>query len=274
MRVAFCFLTRGDLLQPALWQAFFAAAPREQYSIYSHPKEPDQVTSGVLAGTVIDERVPTRYGDISLVKASLNLFTAAYQDSAENEYFVLVSESTIPIVTFQYFHAGLQVCHPRSLIGYRVPEESEEHYWRLYTVKRRTVFERAFFYHHQWVILHRRHVELLLDHPALDLFSYMRAPDEHYFMNVLVHLQNVPGSEILNLNATFVNWQEKQEKRHFDLVSGLVQGFSQHPKTYTHISAQDLSTAWAQNCWMLRKTAPECDCKLVLEHLTREQLAA
>jgi hypothetical protein len=274
MRVAFCFLTRGDLLQPAVWETFFAGADREQHAVYSHPKEPVAVTSPVLGGTAIPERVPTRYGDVSLVKATLNLFTHAYHDSAENEYFVLLSESTIPIVPFSYFLAGLQVCRPRSVIRYKIPNETEEHHARLYTVKRRALFEPGFFYHHQWVILHRRHVALLLDHPGLDLFQYMFAPDEHYFMNVLVHLHGVQGSEILNINTTFVNWMEREQKTHRDPATGLIQGHSLHPKTYSRISPADLALAREQNCWFFRKVAAECDCTLVIDELKRQPMAA
>src|SRR5215469_6735845 len=120
MKLAFCFLTRGDLLQEKTWQAFFARASCQNYNLYCHPKEPALVTGPVLRNRIIKNLVPTQYLHVSIVKAILNLFIEAYRDDLKNEYFLLISESTIPIVPFSHLYDHLCKQSFRSLIGYRV----------------------------------------------------------------------------------------------------------------------------------------------------------
>ena len=264
LKVAFCFLTLADLHQQDIWRRYFSSALPEQYSIYCHPKQPEQVAGSLLKGGIIDETVPTHHGGVSLVQASLNLFLQAYKD-VENEYFVLSSESTIPITSFDQLLAGLERCRSRSIFSYRVAPPESEHYGRLAAIKQPELFSAAFFHHHQWIILHRRHVAMLLDRPGLALFSDMFAPDEHYFMNALVHLKGARLDEFVNQRATFVNWQEKEFRERRDPATEELVARTVHPKTYHQLSVADL--AQADGCWFFRKVSAACDCTLVSERL-------
>lgn len=270
-KVAFCFLTTTDLHQQDIWRRYFFSAYAEQYSIYCHPTQPEQVTDSLLKGNIIDKTVPTRHGDASLVQASLNLFLQAYNDP-ENEYFILLSESTIPIVSFNQFIASLKRCRSRSIFSYRVAPPESEHYGRLADIKQPELFSASFLHHHRWVILHRRHLAMLLDRPGLSLFSNMFAPDEHYFMNALVHLKGVRLDEFVNQHATFVNWHEKEIKECWNPTTGKLVARTVHPKTYHQLSSADL--AQADGCWFFSKVSPDCDCALVSERLGLEAAAA
>jgi hypothetical protein len=267
MKIAFCFLTRRNLLQEKIWQAFFARASSQNYNLYCHPKEPALVTGPVLRNRMIKNLVPTQHGQVSIVKATLNLFIEAYRDDLDNEYFLLISESTIPIVSFSYLYDHFWQQSPRSLIGYSVPPPETEHYRRLFTVREFVRFARAFFHHHQWIILHRRHVSILLDHPGLTLFSNVFAPDEHYFMNVLVHLRGVSLCQFANHCPTFANWRDKEIKQYYDRATGQLIGQTIHPKTYYQLSKADIDQAVDANYWFFRKVDTTCDCSLVMRLL-------
>jgi hypothetical protein len=264
VKLAFCFLTRGDLLQPQLWEAFFGTAPADRYSLYCHPKEPGQVTGRLLADRIIVEHLPTLHGHISLVEASLALFEAAFAD-AENEYFILQSESTVPIVPFSRVWDGLAGAGGRSLIPYWFPEQDTESYARLRSVQNAHLFETPFFKHSQWVVLHRRHVALLLDRAYLSWFEAMFAPDEHYFMNVLAHLKGVPPEEVEAQWTAHVNWQDREVKVYLNAETGEFIRYTSHPKTYEALTAADLAAA-APN-WFFRKVSAETDCSLALEQI-------
>src|SRR5262249_52461715 len=147
------------------------------------------VKSHFLAGRIISERVSTRHAHISIVDATLALFAAAYCDDAENQYFILLSESTIPIVPFAAICSELARCESRSLIPFSVPPPGTEHHARLQTIANNAIFAKAFYLHDQWIVLHRRHVAALLDRSALAQFARVFAADEHYIMNVLVHVK-------------------------------------------------------------------------------------
>ncbi len=267
MKIAFCFLTRGDLLQQKIWELFFAGAPRERFTIYCHPKEPERVAGALLSGRVVKDRVPTQHGHVSLVQATLNLFAQAYADDPANEYFVLLSESTIPIVPFAQFYDGLVNCQSRSVVSFQVAAPNSEHHQRLSSVRQPELFSSAFFYHEQWVILHRRHVALLRELPGLALFSKAFAPDEHYFMNTLVHLKGAPLDQFANQRATFVNWREREIRTYTNKHTGAFVGRTVHPKTYRQLSAADLEEARRDGCWFFRKVDADCDCAAVWPRL-------
>lgn len=270
MKIAFCFLTRSDLLQPNVWKAFFAAAEQEKYTIYCHPKDAEDVTAPILSGRIINDRVATQHGHVSLVKATLNLFSQAYDDAEDNQYFILLSESTIPIVSFNEIYENAKRCQSRSVVSYRVAPPNSEHHQRLSAVSQPALFSSAFFHHEQWVILHRRHVSMLLAHPSLALFSRVFAADEHYFMNVLVHLKGASLDQFINRRATFVNWRDWEQRTYTNVATGKVMGHTIHPKTYFRLSPADIAEADNERCWFFRKVDAKCDCTLVLPRLGSE----
>ena len=265
MKIAFCFLTQSDVLHPGIWRAFFADAPADRFNIYCHAKTPGGITGSFLAGKIIREYVPTQHGHISIVAASLALFDAAFADDAENAYFILLSESTIPIVPFAVIRDELALCDARSLVSFSVPPPRSEHHARLEAVANNEIFTRAFYAHDQWVVLHRRHVEALRGRSYLTRFAQVFAADEHYFMNVLVNAQHVPLDQFINRRTTFVNWQEREIRRRIHRETGRILSETVHPKTYRSLSAADLETA--EDAWFFRKVAASCDCDVVLERL-------
>lgn len=267
MKIAFCFLTRGDLLQPKVWDAFFAAAPTKYYNVYCHPKYPATICSPYLRGRVIPRLVETRHGHVSLVQASINLFAHAHDVDPDNTYCILLSESTVPIVPFTAVYEALARLRPLSLIPYQVPAPGSEHHQRLGAVRQRERFSSAFFLHDQWVVLHRRHVALLRKAPGLELFANVFAADEHYFMNVLVHENGIPLREFVNRRTTFVNWNEREIRTYTQPTTGRVVGRTVHPKTYRALSSTEVAAARKQGCWFFRKVDSTCDCAFLLPSL-------
>ena len=108
---------------------------------------------------------------------------------------------------------------------------------------------------------------MLMDLPGLALFSQAFAPDEHYFMNTLVHLKGTSLDEFANQRATFVNWREREIRTYTNRQTGEIVGRTVHPKTYNRLSAADLDEARKDNCWFFRKVGAECDCAAVWPHL-------
>jgi hypothetical protein len=288
MKVAFCFLTLDDVYHPGIWEQFFSAAPPEHRTLYCHPKVPDRVVSPLLKDRIIAESIETSHGHISQVEAVLAMFRAAYHDDPDNEYFVLLSESTIPIVPFAQIRAELAQSGLRSLIPYWVPPVNSEHHQRLRRVSNPGLFAKAFYWHDNWVVLHRRHVAALLERSFFSLFERVFGADEHYFMNTLVHLLGVSTDEVISRKTTFVNWRDAERRINTDARTAQImlhnwenpemeKAFlanpdkvratirTTHPKTYTVLSAADL--AEARGTWFFRKVAAACNLDLVLPRL-------
>ena len=268
MKIAFCFLTRANLHQPRLWENFFSQS-KGRHTVYCHPKFPENVTDLLLTDRIIQNRVPTEYAHVSLVVASISMFLTAYADCDENEYFVLASESTIPIVPFDLIYQELLRANGRSLIRYYLPEPGTELHGRLQErlsmIEPPSLFSSPSYAHSQWFALHRSHVALLRDYPAIEAFMKVYAADEHYFMNTLVHLKGRPLGEFANKATTFANFREPEVKRYSvpNTKQELVSIETFQPRTYEHISAADLSEAKATGAWFFRKVTEQCDCSIV-----------
>lgn len=201
------------------------------------------------------------------------MFLTAYADCDENEYFVLASESTIPIVPFELIYQELLQANGRSLIRYYVSEAGTELHERLHErlsmIEPPSLFPSPLYAHSQWLVLHRSHVALLWDYPAIEAFMKVFAADEHYFMNTLVHLKNRPIGEFVNRATTFANFEEPEVKRYSvpNVKQQLVSVETFQPKTYEDISAADLAKAKATGAWFFRKVTEQCDCSIVEPHL-------
>lgn len=266
MKIAFCFLTRADLLQPRPWVRFFAAADRSRFNIYCHPKSPEAIADGPLRGSVIANRVPTRHGGVSIVAATLNLFSAALRADPDNSWFVLLSESAVPIRPFAEVLEDCSRLGSASAIKYRRPAPGSEHEKRLLRLPRPDIFRGVWFHHDQWIVLSRRHVALLRDGARLQEFQKVFAPDEHFFMSALVGLKGVPAAEIRNRRTTFVNWTDREVRQRAEPDTGAA-ARTTHPKTYETITAADIEQARADGCWFFRKVSAACDCTPVLNYL-------
>ncbi|KAL2237070.1 uncharacterized protein LOC105164695 [Sesamum indicum] len=99
-KIAFMFLTKGQLPLAPLWERFFKGH-EGQYSIYIHSLpsfEADFPSSSVFYKRQIPSQV-SEWGKMSMVDAERRLLANALLDIS-NEWFVLLSESCIPLYNF------------------------------------------------------------------------------------------------------------------------------------------------------------------------------
>lgn len=262
-KVAFCFLTLDNLNQSQLWEKFFSLNDRDRYNIYTHAKFPEKVSSPLLKDTFIGKYIPTNHGDFSLLYAAIAMFTHAFLADTENDYFILLSESAVPLVDFSHIWIVLEGSEQNSYFDYYVTQPETEHRGRLRFVKDAHNYP-TFFWHEFWCVLSRKHFERLIFCNKIYDFLQIYTPEEHYFLNVLHHIEGVPLSEIRNAKTTFVNWNEREIRRVQD-PSGKIIRQSVHPKTYTTLMADDLAAARAFDSWFMRKISPLCDVQLLVD---------
>lgn len=266
MKLAFLFLTQDDHNQGELWEAFFGNLSRERYSIFCHPKFPDRVTQPFLRDNIIPETINTGHADISLVRATILLLTRAFMDP-QNNFFILLSESCIPLFGIDQILKGLSRSG-KSLISYEAGVPGELRTTRCLQLRDPSFLaSNRFAKQHQWMALHRPLVEIILQHDFTDVFEKMYAPDEHYFINLLIKLNLPLDNLIANQQVTFVNWQELEtEKVSTRDSEGRTITLSRiRPKTYQHLSTTDIVAARKMGCLFFRKVSPSCD----VSYLTR-----
>jgi hypothetical protein len=183
--------------------------------------------------------IPTAWGTISLVKATLYLLKVALRDKRVKK-FVLVSETCIPVWSFESIYKKLiegdgnksrvQWCYGKnadrlniiSTAGYKLPIGL----WAKQS---------------QWMTLDRSHVQILFSrqdiHSFLQVFQNCPAADEHFFINFLLYVCKIPVDQFENTYTTYVDWNVRSE----------------HPKLFLEIRKDLIDFARKNNCLFARK---------------------
>jgi hypothetical protein len=168
----------------------------------------------------------------------------------QNEHFIFVSGSCIPLKSFDYTYAYLkpaysyfsmcpkECCFPRS-------DHALSYIDKKYIQKS-----------HQWCILNRKHARLMTEtHDYLEWF--VNIPDEHcYITNLYVHEleHELVLSTDTHADTTFTNWQE----------DGL--------KNYDSISEKELDRLFKSKHLFGRKFNPECNLSTLQVSLSKRQV--
>lgn len=242
MRVALCFLIsnpEGRLHQSEVWRSYFShPSARHHGAVYVHSKHP--VTDPFLLefATILENPiVNTSWGHISIVEATLHLLRSALEDLS-NMYFMLLSESCIPIVDFECLWTFLkEQTVPRSIFnGGKCPWDF---YYRYHDVSPLPdgspyIGWDRFMVQSQWMLLCRDDAQLL-DETRNDTqyFRHMPIPDEHYFINVL----HRNGRAFDYRPLVYMEWRSGQK----------------HPNTFSTITPDLVRTAVSTGAFFLRK---------------------
>lgn len=166
-KIAFLFLTISEINHEQAWINFFRGQ-ENRYSVYIHSKNNFNPLSAFKKNE-ISVKVPTSWEKI--VEAQFALLQAAFQDPL-NEKFVYVSESTIPLQSFEEAYQKL-MNHPHSMFFYEVSPNKERNFKPL---DPKTIYKNS-----TWVVLNRKHVELMLkDREMMPIMANGFIGSEHY----------------------------------------------------------------------------------------------
>ena len=232
-KIALCFLTYENLSQPNIWEDFI----NSKYNIYIHNK---YNFTGTFNKYCIRNKVKTKWGDISLVKATLNLFKEAFEKE-ENEYFILLSDKCIPLYNADTIYNKIKKLDNNLILNYN------QHRHRYDTLYDKTFFNKnEFMKQNQWILLKRNTVKFFIENDYTHIFgnSFM-VPDEHYFINIINKFK-IP---FINRLITYVNWNEKSD----------LKKYKQLPKTYSKLTNKIIENILLKSDYLfMRKIGPEC----------------
>ena len=247
-KIAFCFLTIGNIHQIDLWKKFLKGN-ENKYNIYIHPKEPEKVNNE-WKKYIIKDRIDTKWGDISLVKATLKLFQEAYMND-NNKMFILVSDSCIPIYNFEYIYDNL-INH--QITRYSIRNKNQENMLKpryneiLNNTNNEFLEYNKFKKQSQWCIINRDDIKIMIDknNDYTDLYKNVFAHDEHYFINISEKF-NLKYDD--NKSISFDNWNADE----LDSNSK----YNKLPKTYLNVTINDIEKARNEEALFFRKVVPE-----------------
>ena len=193
-KVAYLFLSYGDVNQAGLWERYFHGH-EDSTVIAVHTADRFETRTPFMKANLIPYWVSTGWGTLGLVIAQIELIRYALRDP-HVERLCLCSGSCVPIKTYQTTYDMLFE-HDMSWIGLYKQYQSR-------MAKVTHLDFSSFRKHSQWVMLTRKHASMLVRFNYLSDFARCIIPDEHYVGSVLVHL----GEEgnILHREQTVVNW--------------------------------------------------------------------
>lgn len=248
-KIAFCFLTYGQPKHPEIWKKFFNNNS-DKYSLYLHPKYLSKVSDPFFKKRIIKNRIPTQWGDVSLVKATLNLFSEAYKDT-RNKKFVLLSDSCLPLYNFEYIYQKL-IGNSNNLtyihhLGWETEAMKYDRYQKL--ENKEQIRLKHFRKQSQWMILDRNDYNFLIKNGNLDDYQKMFAPDEQYFINLFDQYHRKYKNQV----TTYVNWDNQ----------------SQSPKEYAILDIETITRARQRGAFFIRKIKKEA--QISLEYLFEDK---
>ena len=242
-KIAFLFLVRGPLPLRPLWE-WFLQGQQERASVYVHASLHNyrlNVSRGSafwgsqVAGTKVE------WGDMNMVRATRRLLASALEDPS-NQRFVLVSESCIPIRSFDFIHSYLFAGNRSFLTTHPVLDQWRYPmpylFWK--GMDQKLVPPENFRKGSQWFALTRQHaVAIVKDETYYQEFARSGAdiPDESYIQTIIPML--FPASSIEPRSVLYVQWPNST---------------SPHPRVFRR---RDVTASLLQNLQVRRMPVPE-----------------
>jgi Sulfotransferase family/Core-2/I-Branching enzyme len=273
-KIAFLFLTIGDINQPEIWTEYFKQH-WHKVNIYVHPKHPSLVKTKWLKSNIIDTLVPTEWGFIT--HAYYELLKEALKNK-DNMKFVFISESCIPLKTFDLFYKKLMTDHIHTSYVKFMEINAYNKNARIKSQPNYKELE-PFVKHYARMCLSRYHSEKLMACKHFDFFNKMHVGDE-FFLTCIHPVQN--KDYIKDFEITYDNWNdiEEQTKQYNSEIELLYQQLEKedisdslkikikkeltnkqlirddirkNPKTYTSITPNDIEMAIKKESFFWRK---------------------
>jgi len=231
-KIALCFLKYGNLSQSNIWKNFI----NSKYNIYIHNK---YNFIGEFNKYCIGNKIKTKWGYISLVKATLNLFKDAFKNE-DNEYFILLSDKCIPLYNPDTIYNKVKELDNNLISNYN------QHRNRYDKLHDKTFFNKnEFMKQQQWMLLKRNTVKFFIENDYTHIFGNdFVFCDEHYFTNIISKF-NIP---FINRLVTYVNWSEKSD----------LEKYRPFPKTYSKLTNDIIENILKSDYLFMRKIGPEC----------------
>ena len=211
MKIAFLFLTIEDLNHEYLWKEYFKGNEKK-YNIYCHPKEKNDVKSDWLKKYIINKNVETSWG--RTLNAIIELLKEALKNK-DNEYFILLTESCVPVKSFTKFFNFLSKKKNKSFI--------EELNISKYDKKGRLVNivnidKYNIIKHNASWVLSRHYVKKLL-YKDDDIKNFLNVDSQdQFFLSLIYNKDNFVNYEIVNIDWNYVlNFKKELEEIYYNL---------------------------------------------------------
>lgn len=233
-KIALLFLLRSDLNHPLMWEGFVEQGGVD-VNVYAHSKQLSllPIETSLIRDNQIQERVDTRWGDVSLVRAMLALLREALACS-DNQFFVFASESCVPIRPFDSVYDALLRDGRSWIRSMPCPE-------RVAGVHPAIIPPESFMKTSQWLALNRDDAQAIVDTCRPDGLEQVFAPDEHYAATSLAMAGRNLQTDVIPRDLTFTEWA----------------GGTSSPTSFVRVDSLHIQRLIASGCLFARKYPPQ-----------------
>lgn len=262
-KIALCFLIYDKINHEQLWYDWLTNVDKQKYNIYIHYKEDKPLQ--YFEQYKLNKNIKTSWGDISLVFAQ-NLLLKEGLNDPNNQHFIFVSGSCIPIKTFHHLYQSLDTNY-----SYFNKAPDEQIFPRCNKVLEfidKKYIKKASMNS----ILNRKHAQQILNNKRLlkKWFTNVSVPDEHCYLTLLyyLHLQHqIKLTPNLSYATTFAAWPDTND---YQIFRGSVLS-KNSPNEYKRISNKELQYLINSQSFFARKFLPECDLQYLYKHLLNKK---
>ena len=213
-KISLLFLTYSDIQHIRAFSDYL-----ENGNIYIHPKYPDKVDK-TLKKYIIPSLIETKWGDKSIVNATLNLLKESFKNN-DNKWFLLCSEDIFPLLTYNKLFDYLS---KQSHSIFDIIDPSKNKTSQFWALKREDV-SKILTNQNKW-------------NTIMDKIPKKSATDELFFLPLLKLIDN--SYQFTDLKFCYVKW---------------FQNFvSKHPTTFNCLLQDDLTAIKTNNSCFVRKT--------------------
>lgn len=187
--IAFCFLTYDNIIRYDIWNKFFENIDKNKYCVMIHNKynKYDYSSYYTFPYNIIKNRINTkRKEDISIVKATLQLFKETIELNNEITHFIFLTQSCIPLYSFDILYNIINNI-PLSVISL-INHNKKERYNKLHLNIKKYITYNNFVKQQPNMILTKKDINLLIENDMTFYFNNIECPDEHYFINLFLNI--------------------------------------------------------------------------------------
>ena len=249
-KIGLCFLIYDKINHEELWYNWLKNVDKSKYNIYIHYKENKPMK--YFEQYKLENCIPTKYADVSLIHAHNILFSAALNDNCYK--IVSLSQACIPLKSFYYVYDFLtkdnmghfnvakpDTCFPRC--------NNLLNYYNKANIQKSS----------NWFILNKEHCEIVtsVDTDTIDKKYKFTSPEEHYFITTIYDSNQQHNLiETANLSAdatTFTGWNDMTNYKSFkdSKITGA-------PNNYKYICSEELTYLIQSKSLFGRKFLENC----------------
>ena len=208
MKIAFLFITKDDINQPKIWEDYLRGN-EAKYNVYVHPKNPKDCSIPWITSNIIPNLVPTDWGHI--ISAYYELFKYAMEHDNLNQYFIVITESCVPVLSFAKLYSFLLQNYKKNDKQSFIKFMKMNQYDKIARIQSQEGWEKMgeIIKHSSSWCLSKHHVDIFLQLPKekIAFFEKMKVGDEYW----LSLLQPKNDKNFTEKEITYYNWEYTQK---------------------------------------------------------------